>query len=293
MRTIPASTLTALVLTYNEELNIERVLNQLRWVEKVIILDSYSTDATMSIAEKFPNTQIHLRKFDTFASQCNYGLSCIDSPWVLSLDSDYVLPDEFIRETMEYIKYSVPVAYYTPFKFMVFGKPLLRDNTTSRPVLFQKEHCHYFDDGHAHRLSVNGSSGSYKSFIYHDDRKPLSHWIAMLDKYSIKECEKILHPKAASARGFVRRIRRTKVLAPFGVFFYCFFVNGFFLNGWRGWHYTLQRTLVEILFAIRLIEEEKLKPDTSPDIERGNIAGESATKKNPYVVAEQYHGKEK
>ena len=286
MKKIPASKLTALVLTYNEEINLERVLSQLQWLEKVIVLDSYSTDATISIAEKFSNTQILFRKFDTFAGQCNYGLSCIDSPWVLSLDADYVLPEAFIRETIEYIENTVPVAYYTPFKFMVFGKPLLRDNTTSRPVLFQKEHCYYFDDGHAHRLAIDGNSGSYKSFIYHDDRKPLSHWLAMLDKYSIKECEKILHPKSGSARGFVRRIRRTKVLAPFGVFLYCVFVNGFFLNGWRGWHYTLQRTLVEILFTIRLIEEEKLKPEANPENERESMARESATKKTPYVVAE-------
>lgn len=67
--------------------------------------------------------------------------------------------------------------------------------------------------------------------------------------------EEATHPKSV-----VLRIRKTKVLAPFLVFFYCLFVNGALLDGWRGWHYTLQRTLVEILFALRLIEEQELKP---------------------------------
>jgi len=45
------------------------------------------------------------------------------------------------------------------------------------------------------------------------------------------------------------------------VFFYSLFIKGLIFNGWRGWHYVLQRTMVEIVIALRLIEEEKLKKD--------------------------------
>lgn len=61
------------------------------------------------------------------------------------------------------------------------------------------------------------------------------------------------------SKSIVMRIRKTKIFAPFFVFFYCLVINGAWLDGWRGWHYTIQRTLVELLFALRLIEEEKLK----------------------------------
>lgn len=257
MEKIQALKLSALILTYNEEKNIERVLAELRWLEKVIIVDSYSTDATISIVQKFPNTEIHFRKFDTHATQWNFGLSLVKSPWVLTLDADYVLTKPFIQETKSFIRDEGRVAYYTRFKFVVFEKPLLRDNTTPRPVLFRKELCQYYDDGHTQRLAVNGPTGIFKSYILHDDRKPLSRWLSNLDAYSIKECRKMLG--CDSAPSFPVRIRKTKVFAPFLVFLYCLFVNGAILDGWRGWHYTLQRTLVEILFALRLIEEEKLK----------------------------------
>jgi len=254
-----SSKLTALVLTYNEEKNIGRVLMELRWLERVIVLDSYSTDATISIVQSFPNTEIYYRRFDTHATQWNYGLSLVESDWVLTLDADYVLTLDFIAETKQFIQQDKLVAFYTKFKFVVFEKPLLRDNTMPRPVLFKKDHCTYYDDGHTQRLTINGNAGVFRSYILHDDRKPLTRWLTNLDSYSIKECKKMLNPPNGHSHSLVERIRKTKVLAPFFVFFYCLFINGSILNGWRGWHYTLQRTLVEILFALRLIEEEKLK----------------------------------
>ena len=259
MNKIPSTKLTALILTYNEDKNIERVLKELQWLERVVVLDSYSTDSTVSLVENFSNTEVFYRKFDTHATQWNFGLSLLNSEWVLTLDADYVLTAPFIEETKKFITQNRASAYFTRFKFVVFEKPLLRDNTTPRPVLFRRDSCTYYDDGHTQRLSINGAVGTFTSFIFHDDRKPLTRWLANLDGYSIKECNKLLNGPNAPTQSFAERLRKTKVLAPFCVFFYCLLVNGSLLNGWRGWHYTLQRTLVEILFALRLIEEEKLK----------------------------------
>ena len=55
---------------------------------------------------------------------------------------------------------------------------------------------------------------------------------------------------------FTSKLRKRKVLAPIFIFFYCLFVKGLILNGWRGWYYTLQRTMVEMLLSLRLIEHD-------------------------------------
>lgn len=283
MNTIKSKQLTALILTFNEENNISRVLERLQWLEKVIIVDSFSTDQTIRMVQAFPNTELHYRKFDTFGAQWHHGLSLIQSEWVLSLDADYVLTPEFIAETKRLIEAPAEyVAFETRFKFAVFGKPLRKDNTTPRPVLFMRDKGHFWDDGHTQRLRVEGRSGAYRSFIIHDDRKPLSRWVANLDSYSIKECGKLMDADNTHNNSFAIKVRKTKILAPFLVFFYCIFVNLAFLDGWRGWHYTLQRTLVEMLFALRLIEAEKLKPMLSPE-KADVIAGrtESPAKESP------------
>lgn len=247
--------LTGLLLTYNEEENIQRVLDKLTWLEKIIIIDSYSTDRTADIINSYNNTEIHFRAFESFADQCNYGLLLINSEWVLSLDADYVLTDEFISETEAYVneKKLNNIAYFCRFHFLVFGERLLNDNTTPRAVLFKPAYCTYFNDGHAHRLEFNGPTGNFTARLLHDDRKPLSRWLASQSNYSIQETDKLLSLPYQELN-FISKIRKTKILAPFFVFFYCLFVQGLIFNGWRGWHYTLQRTMVEMLFALRLIE---------------------------------------
>ena len=265
MERVGSTTVSALILTYNEEDNIERVLDKLRWLESVVVLDSYSTDATVEIVRRFSNTEVHFREFDTHSGQWNYGLSLIKSRWVLTLDADYVLTPDFIEETRGLIRpdadNGLTTAYFAKFKFLVFGKALRRNNTTPRPVLFRKERGSYYDDGHTQRLRIEGNSGNFRAYILHDDRKPLSRWLYNLNNYSIKETDKLLGSNCSDDNSLVLRIRKTKVFAPFLVFFYCLIVNGSFLDGWRGWHYTIQRTLVEMLFALRLIEEDNLKKE--------------------------------
>src|SRR5213596_4397358 len=90
--------LTALVLTYNEQENIRRNLEALVWVPKVIIVDSFSNDQTLEIARSFSNVQIVQRVFDTHANQWNAGLDRIDTEWALTLDADYVLTAELQEE---------------------------------------------------------------------------------------------------------------------------------------------------------------------------------------------------
>ncbi|MBS7566464.1 glycosyltransferase family 2 protein [Mucilaginibacter sp. Bleaf8] len=258
MHTVNAETLQALILTKNEEPNIKRVLDKLTWLDKVLVLDSYSTDNTISIMESYPNVEIVYRKFDTFAQQCNFGLDLIEAKWILSLDADYVLTDDFISETRQFISLNTPeVAYYTKFEFLIYGRQLLSNNTTPRAVLFKKGAGIYFNDGHAHRLQITGPTGAYKARILHDDRKSLSRWLGNQDGYSIRECHKLLDVTNESRNSVLNRIRRTKTLAPFFVFFYCLFAKGLIFSGWAGWYYTLQRTMVEMLFSLRLIEEEK------------------------------------
>jgi len=257
MDLIKSDTLQAVVLTKDEEPNIGRVLERLSWLEKIILLDSYSSDKTLEIARSFSNVEIHQRAFDTHATQWNYGLSLASSKWILSLDADYVLTEDFVDELRSLVATDDNTAYLANFKFLVFGKALPRDNTTPRPVLFKKADCKYFDDGHTQRLKINGTSGLFRTPILHDDRKSLSRWLSNQDAYSIRESEKLLSSDPDDL-SLVSKIRRSKILGPIFVFLYCLFVRRLIFGGWRGWHYTLQRTIVEMLLSLRLIEKTKL-----------------------------------
>jgi glycosyltransferase involved in cell wall biosynthesis len=248
--------ITPLILTYNEAANLDRTLQQLTWAQRIVVIDSYSTDITLEILTRYPQVELFQRTFDSFANQCNYGLSKIESMWVLSLDADYVLSDEFTAEIQTLPKESAINGYITPLKYCIFGKPLRGTLLPPRQVLYQREKATYQNDGHAHRVIVKGESKMLSSPIFHDDRKPLTRWLWAQDRYMIIESKKLLEtPNCELSWG--DRIRKQKILAPFIILFYCLILKGGILDGWIGWYYAFQRLLAEVLLSIRLIEAEK------------------------------------
>jgi glycosyltransferase involved in cell wall biosynthesis len=249
--------ITPLILTYNEAPNIERVLQKLDWASQVIVIDSYSTDNTLEILVAHPQVQVIQRKFDTHTSQWNFGLSRVQTDWVLSLDADYVLTDELIQSFTRLSDVGAD-SYYIPFKYCVFGQPLRGTLLPPRQALFRRSKAHYIDDGHTQLLEVNGKSATLTSYILHDDRKPLSRWLWAQDRYMIIEAKKLLETPVSDL-SWGDRLRKQKVLAPFVILLYCLILKGGVLDGWRGWYYAFQRTLAELLLSIHLIEAARKK----------------------------------
>ena len=261
MSTSPHLPITALILTYNEEANLRRTLDRLTWIARIVIIDSGSADATLNIARSYPQVVVYHRPFDTFANQCNFGLQQIVTEWVLSLDADYVLTPELIAEIHSLSPAIAPDGYYARFVYCVSGRPLRGTLYPDRQVLYRRAQAHYLDDGHGHRVRVNGPSATLNGKIWHDDRKSLSRWLASQDRYIQIEAHK-LATTPAHELNLADRIRKRKLLAPFAILAYCLIVKRCLLDGWRGWYYAFQRMLVEILLVLRLIEHQHFaKPD--------------------------------
>src|SRR4051794_13238413 len=89
--------ITPLVLSFNEEANLERTLHALDWATRIVLVDSFSSDKTLQIAARHRQVVVVQRAFDDHVSQWNFGLAQINSPWVLTLDADYVLSRTFVE----------------------------------------------------------------------------------------------------------------------------------------------------------------------------------------------------
>ncbi len=249
--------ITPLLLTYNEAPNLDRTLQCLTWAAKIVVVDSFSTDETLEILSSYSQVQVLQRQFDSFAHQCNFGLSNIETEWVLSLDADYVLSENLVNEIKHLSDIPSVDGYKVPFQYCVFGQPLRGTLLPPRTVLYRREKAVYQDDGHAHRVQVEGLIGTLPAYIYHDDRKPLNRWLWAQDRYMIIEAQKLLETPI-NELSWGDRIRRQKVLAPFVILFYCLILKAGIWDGWAGWYYAFQRMLAEILLAIRLIELERV-----------------------------------
>ena len=98
--------ITVIILTYNEELHLERCIKLINpLVKEIFVVDSFSTDKTIEIANSL-NAKVFQHKWINYAEQLNWALESlpINTRWVLRLDADeYLLP-----ELMDEIKQKLP-----------------------------------------------------------------------------------------------------------------------------------------------------------------------------------------
>jgi hypothetical protein len=252
---------TPVLLTRDEEANLPRSLGALSWARRVVVLDSESEDHTIAIARTFDNVTLHQRAFDDHTSQWNHALSLVDSPWVLSLDADYVVSEAAATEMERRLAKGEFDGYWSRFVYCVWGRPLRASLYPPRLVLFRADRGRYEPDGHTQRLRLDGEAGWLRAPLLHDDRKPLGRWLEAQGRYAALEAVKLAG--SAPDVGWRDRLRR-RLLGPLLVLPYCLFVKRLILDGRAGWFYSFQRLHAELLLALRLLERAAGQGDAEP-----------------------------
>lgn len=241
--------ITPVILTYNEAPNIDRTLKALQWAKRVVVLDSYSDDATQDICANYPNVDFIQREFDTHAQQWKAAISQnIDSAWVLALDADYVLSDELINELRQLSPSKEIGGYRGAFIYKIDGKPLR--GTLYPPVtcLYRLNAADYVQDGHTQRVVVQGAIGELHNKIFHDDRKPSARWHRSQRAYAKQEAQKFANTKFKhlSTNDKLRYVG----LGPLLVLPYTLLLNGTLLDGYLGLRYAGQRFMAEVYLLL-------------------------------------------
>lgn len=242
-----------MVLTFNEDANIGRTLAKLTWAKRILIVDSGSTDRTLEIIRQFPQAEVIQRTFDTAATQCNFGLSHVESEWVLSLDADYVLGDALVSEIASLRPERSVHGFWATFVYQIFGRSLRASLYPRRAVLYRKASASYVDEGHTQRVRIDGDLLTLANPIFHDDRKAITRWFSSQARYASLEAGHLLSLEKSDLRR-VDRLRLMLVPAPVLIFIYVLFIKRCLLDGWPGWYYTLQRSCAEVMLSIELLD---------------------------------------
>lgn len=172
--------LSALIITYNEENNIESVIKDLDFAAEIIVIDSFSTDQTVAIASGFTNVKVVQHAFENYAKQRNFALNLAQNNWILFLDADERLGSELKDEIIEIIHQKEShSAYYFYRTFMFKATKLHFSGWQTDKIfrLFQKDKAHYALQKIVHeKLIVNGSIGKLKNKLIHYSYKDYSSY---------------------------------------------------------------------------------------------------------------------
>ena len=249
--------ITPLILTYNEAPYIARTLTSVSWAKDVVVVDSFSNDDTVKIAESFPRVRVFQRTFDCHRNQWEFGLkeTGITTRWVLALDADYVVSNEFANELKTLQPSAETAGYRASFVYCIKGRELRSGIYPPVTVLYRREGASYIQDGHTQRVALQGQIENLSSPMLHDDRKSLKCWLASQARYTELEARK-LRAADPSDLDLADRMRRWRIVVPPAMLVYCLIVRGGIFDGWAGFYYAFQRAMAELMLALKLHSQE-------------------------------------
>jgi glycosyltransferase involved in cell wall biosynthesis len=273
--------ISILILTLNEQSNIEAVLDSVRNFKDVVVYDSYSIDNTVAIAEE-RGARIVQRKFDNWATHQNWALANIEflNPWVFYLDADERMTPSLEQEIAGIATdpADAHVGYYCGRDNYFMGR-LIRRCYPPVPILrfFKPQHVTYerLVNPVAH---VDGPVGQLRQrFLHYNFSKGLTEWIDKHNKYSLAEAMEALrvadegtarvsglfHGDKAARRAALKRLAWRLPMRPWLKFFWLYCVRGGFLDGWPGLVYCRLQAIYEYFIVLK-VKELRLKRQGRP-----------------------------
>lgn len=195
--------ITAIILTYNEEIHIERCIRSLLPItKKIFIVDSFSTDRTVNLAESL-NAEVVQRKFINQAEQFQWALDnlLIESEWIIRLDADEYMEPDLLQELPKALVNvnDAVTGFYIRRKVFFYGKwiryggfyphTLLRLWRNGKGRVEQR-----WMDEHI-VLPPEDKTIRLKGHLVDDNLKGMTFWINKHNSYASREMVELLNNK--------------------------------------------------------------------------------------------------
>jgi glycosyltransferase involved in cell wall biosynthesis len=232
-------TLSVAMIAMNEEANLPRTLDTVRWADEIIVVDSGSKDRTVEIAQSFgAKTSYHV--FGGHGEQKNVALDLCTSDWILLQDADEPLTPELQREIRELLecKNGKPPqydAYWIPRLNLYFGKWIRHGGfyPDHKLRLFRRGKARLSEGVGPHSTpQFAGPRGKLKGDMLHYAYPTLAIYLEHMNRYS-SEIAQLLYAKGRTSKSWPAFVANA-LLNPAFTFLYNYFFRLGFLDGREG-----------------------------------------------------------
>ena len=231
----PRKTLSVAMIAMNEEANLPRTLQSVRWADEIVVVDSGSKDRTVEIAESFrAKTSYHV--FGGHGEQKNVALDLCTSDWILLLDADEVLTPELQAEIQQVLR-SEPRygAYWIPRLNLYFGRWMRHGGfyPDHKLRLFRRGAARLSEGVGPHSTpQFTGPRGTLKHDMLHYAYPTMGIYLEHMNRYS-NEIAQLLHQRGRDSKSPPAFLLNA-VLNPAATFVYNYFFRLGFLDGREG-----------------------------------------------------------
>lgn len=220
--------ISLVVVTLNEEANIERCLQSAPFVSDVVIVDSFSTDRTVELAQKL-GAVVHQEKWCGYGPQKALAVTKAKNDWILSLDADEALSSGLQAEIMaKFASLKPEVGYEFPRRSFHLGRWINYGGwyPDAQLRLFHRQHSRWSGDVLHEKVQVK-SKERFQSDLLHWVFESLSDQVVTNDKYSSLGAEKL----AKSGKSFSLL---KLIIKPWTKFMECYFLKRGCIDGLPG-----------------------------------------------------------
>lgn len=184
--------LSVLLPVFNEEDKIRACLESIKWADEILVVDSFSTDRTLEIAQEY-GARIIQHEYINSAKQKNWAIPQCKNEWILQIDADERADEILCDEILEILKNPDPTVrgYYNPTKNFAFGKWIKTMDIypDKRLRFFQKEFGCFEDKEVDARVIVNGNTKLFQGHVYHFGLESISPRLRSIDRYTRYESD--------------------------------------------------------------------------------------------------------
>jgi glycosyltransferase involved in cell wall biosynthesis len=199
---------SVVVITRDEEANIERCLNSVRWASERIVVDGGSRDRTVALAREL-GASVLLRPWPGYGPQKNFGIEQATQPWILSIDADEEVTPALATEIQETLANDVaPVAFRLHRPTFFLGKSLGHYGRAARDPgfirLFWKD-AGRFDSRLVHEtVQVRGTVGWLEQPLLHHSYPNLASYWRKIHRYAELEARERRQSGRSGANRWLR-----------------------------------------------------------------------------------------
>ena len=249
-----------LLPTYNCATTVRATLEAVKWAGEILVVDSYSTDATLDICREF-GARIVQHEYINSAKQKNWAETQCRHEWVLQIDADEVL-EVGLQDEIEQAIATVPQdvhLFRIPRKNHMLGQWIRYGGNFPdyQTRLFRRGKARWNErEVHAH-MEVNGDVRTLRHCLLHNNMPHISKELRNLDRYTRYEADEMWKQQ--------RHFRwHHLVVRPWLIFFHRYLWLQGFRDGWRGFFYSVYIAIYVFLYWSKVWEMEELRLDRSP-----------------------------
>ncbi len=188
--------ITAIIPCFNEEQTLEAAIGSVKFADELLVVDSFSTDASLDIARRH-GARIIQRTYENSASQKNWAMMQAGYEWIVLLDADEVIPAS-LREEIQATVASEPkeVAFWIPRQNKFMGRWIRYSGWQGDRVirLFRKSKCSYENKLVHAEVIAHGPVGQLKNRILHHTYRGMDAYVRKLNRYADWQARDY-HPK--------------------------------------------------------------------------------------------------